>query len=105
VTPKFGHIKLLHFRKYINQTISRGNKPRALVGVSIEDGRVLLLGGNHTDLAGEGQSALEHVVGHDIKLLLLLTLNVDGATAAFVTDLSQRPCQNARSSLQKDLGW
>jgi hypothetical protein len=44
------------------------------VSVLVEDGGILLLGGDDADLAGELESALDDVVGDDIELLLLLSL-------------------------------
>ena len=46
------------------------------VCVLVEHGGVLLLGGDDADLASELEGALDHVVGDDVQLLLLLALQV-----------------------------
>ena len=50
----------------------------ALIGVLVEDGRVLLFGGNDSNLASELEGTLNNVVGDDVKLLLLLALKRSG---------------------------
>lgn len=60
----------------------------ALIGVLVEDGRVLLFGGNDSNLASELEGTLNNVVGDDVKLLLLLAL-VDENLAYEVTHLSK----------------
>ena len=44
------------------------------VGVLVEDRSILLLRGNDSDLASELQCALDHIVGDNVELLLLLAL-------------------------------
>ncbi len=44
------------------------------VGVLVEHGGILLLRGDDANLASELEGALDHVVGDDVELLLLLTL-------------------------------
>lgn len=44
------------------------------VGVLVENRSILLLRGNDSDLAGELQCALDHIVGDNVELLLLLAL-------------------------------
>mmetsp|Transcript_6783 Transcript_6783/g.15659 ORF Transcript_6783/g.15659 Transcript_6783/m.15659 type:complete len:392 (+) Transcript_6783:190-1365(+) len=61
---------------------------RDLVRVLVEHGDVLLLRGDDADLAGEAKSALEHVVGDHIELLLLLSLNVDRSSSVGIADHS-----------------
>ena len=48
------------------------------VSVLVEHGGILLLGSNDSDLAGEFQGTLDHVVCDDVKLLLLLALKRSG---------------------------
>lgn len=51
-------------------------KEKALTGVGLlhGDGQVLLLRGQDTSAAAAGQAVLEHLVGHNVQLLLVLTL-------------------------------
>mmetsp|Transcript_25298 Transcript_25298/g.61523 ORF Transcript_25298/g.61523 Transcript_25298/m.61523 type:complete len:295 (+) Transcript_25298:147-1031(+) len=53
----------------------------ARVDLIDDDGLVFLLAGNYAHLAGEAESVLKHLVRQDIQFLLLLTLNINRATA------------------------
>ena len=54
--------------------IHRGTTFNQPVSVLVEDGGVLLLRGNDSDLAGELQGTLDHIIGDNVEFLLLLAL-------------------------------
>jgi hypothetical protein len=58
------------FRNSVCKSVQKNGPVRVLV----EHGGVLLLRGNDTNFAGELERALDHVVRHNVELLLLLAL-------------------------------